>query len=426
MAKMLFTRILSKNKVRNMKLKLLSLLAISWGLTSQAQEQQFTTLGLQSFTAPQSVISLSVECIGAGGAGGRVTPSNVFDDDAAGGGGGGAYAKSILPVISGDSYDVFVGKGGKNDGSSLDGEDSYFGSATLIKAAGGSTRTGNDNEPGAAGGQAANSIGDVTFNGGNGGNGDEGDADGGGGGGAAGSMGPGINGSNLLAGGNTNQYGGSGGAGGANGANGAVGNNYGGGGGGSSANGSNNRNGGKGANGIVVVKWMTVTGLSTNLVCATANDVVNISGTNLSIVDSVTLNGQLVNFNVVNATTIEADIDSSLHSGVFILYSEVGASQSDSIEIIRNTVSLSNNMNFLSASYTGDSLAANWYWYNCVNNDTVDTDSIGSLTVEETGVYGVYVEENGCVFQSACVVVSEIYVDTTTNETQQQLVLEMH
>ena len=119
----------------------------------------------------------------------------------------------------------------------------------------------------------------------------------------------------------------------------------------------------------------------------------------------------------MNITTLEALLDTSLHSGRLIVYTENGISQTDSIVITRNTVSLSNNMNFLSATYSGDSLAANWTWYNCVNNDTVNTDSIGAFTVDQTGVYGVYVEENGCIVQSACVVVSEIFVPVDTSTT---------
>ncbi|MEZ4916139.1 MAG: hypothetical protein R2836_04050 [Chitinophagales bacterium] len=37
-----------------------------------AQQQQFTTPGSGTFTIPNSVVSLKVECIGGGGAGGRV------------------------------------------------------------------------------------------------------------------------------------------------------------------------------------------------------------------------------------------------------------------------------------------------------------------------------------------------------------------
>lgn len=399
-----------------MKLKLLlfSTISLGLGLISNAQEQQFTTIGAHTFTIPSSVIGLRVECIGAGGAGGRVTPSNFADTDAGGGGGGGAYARSIVPVTAGVVFDLFVGKGGKNDGSSLNGEDSYFGNPAIVKAEGGQTRNGNDNEAGVDGGQAANSIGDVTYSGGKGGNGDESDSDGGGGGGAAGSTGNGINGSNLLAGGNTQQYGGSGGAGGPDGANGQAGNNYGGGGGGSSANGSNDRNGGAGANGFVVVKWTTVDNIAPTLVCATANETVTITGTNFTSVDSVLLNGQQVAFNVLNTTTIEATIDTSLHTGRLLVYSENGIAQSDSVTITRNTVTLTNNMNSLTATYTGDALAANWFWYDCVSNDTINTDSVETLTVPAVGVYGVYVQENGCIIQSACVVVNQVVVIDTT------------
>lgn len=391
-----------------LKLLLLSALSLGGGLVINAQEQQFSTLGSHTFTIPTSVIGLRVECVGAGGAGGRVTPSNWLDDDASGGGGGGAYARSIVSVVEGSTYDLFVGKGGKNDGSNVNGENSYFANPAVVEAEGGRTRSGSDNEAGVVGGQAANSLGDVTYSGGKGGNGDDGEPDGGGGGGAAGSTGNGINGNNQLAGGNTAQYGGSGGSGGPDGATGAPGNGYGGGGGGSSANGSNDRDGGIGANGFVVVKWSAITSVTPTLVCATASETVVITGTNFTNVDSILLNGKLVDFDLINATTINANLDTSLQSGRLIVYNENGISQSDSITITRNSVSLMNDMNSLSATYTGDSLVANWTWYNCVNNDTVNIDSIGSFTVDEIGVFGVYVEEGGCIVQSACVVVSEI------------------
>jgi len=402
-----------------MKLKLLlfSSLALGFGLTTNAQEQQFTTDGSHSFTVPESVIGLRVECIGAGGAGGRVDPSNVFDTDAAGGGGGGAYARSIVSVSEDSTYNLVVGKGGTNTSSTnIHGGDSYF-SDTLVLAEGGLTRTGNDNESGVNGGQATNSIGDITYSGGKGGDGDESDADGGGGGGAAGSTGNGSNGGNITAGGNTTSYGGAGGRGGADGASGQAGNSYGGGGGGSSANGSSSRNGGAGADGFVVVKWAAIDTIHPSLVCATANETVTIEGSNFTVVDSVLLNGQHVLFTLINTTTIELVIDSSLHSGRVIVYTENGISQTDTLTITRNSVSLSNDLNSLEATYTGDSLAANWYWYNCVSNDTVNTDSIGSFTASELGVYGVYVEENACVVQSACVVVNELAVVTPTDTT---------
>jgi hypothetical protein len=101
-------------------------LAISSFSILNAQTQQFTIAGGDTFTVPSSCLTLKVECIGGGGAGGRVTPSNIFDDDAAGGGGGGAYAMSIVPVTGGNTYNVYVGNGGTNTGSSTQGEDSWW------------------------------------------------------------------------------------------------------------------------------------------------------------------------------------------------------------------------------------------------------------------------------------------------------------
>jgi hypothetical protein len=294
-----------------------------------SQQQAFTVVGATNFTVPSSVLELTVEAIGAGGAGGRVTPSNPFDTDAGGGGGGGAYARGKVTVAPSTIYPVVVGGGGTNTGSSVDGGNSYFGDGSSVNAEGGRTRSSNDNEAGVAGGQASNSSGTLKFNGGNGGNGDEGDADGGGGGGAAGSAGDGGNGGTVTAGGAgngnllDNSAPGNGGGGGNDGATGASGSVYGGGGGGSSANGSNNRNGGPGAQGVVVITWSEIINMAPSAICE--GDIVSITGLNFVNVSSITFNGiAAATYTVNSITTITATVPVGATAGDVVVTTEYG------------------------------------------------------------------------------------------------------
>lgn len=131
----------------------------------------FTSSG--TWIAPPGVTSAFVEGWGAGGGG----TTNV------GAGGAGAYAWTNTSITPGNSYTVTIGTSAVN----TDGGDTSFAlnfSTTTLAEGGDSGTNGCD------GGLAANSIGDLTFNGGNGscGTGDRG------GGGAPGDRQAGVNG----------------------------------------------------------------------------------------------------------------------------------------------------------------------------------------------------------------------------------------
>lgn len=172
--------------------------------TAQAQTvTEFNAAGTTvEWTVPTGVTQITIEAWGAGGAGGFA--GDYDRERPTGGGGGGAYAKSTVNVIPGSILNVTVGRGGENpNGTARDGENSTVknGSTTLVSAEGGKSVDGKNNESGAQGGQAANSIGTTKYSGGDGGNGDMGASSGaysagGGGGGAAGTEGDGGNGGN--------------------------------------------------------------------------------------------------------------------------------------------------------------------------------------------------------------------------------------
>jgi hypothetical protein len=233
----------------------ISLLVISIfsDLKLQAQSPEtFTSNG--SWTCPQGVTRVMVECWGAGGGGGSRSSNGT-----AGGGGGGAYVRSILNVIPGNSYTIVVGSGGA--ANSNGGNTSFH--TNLVMAEGGKGGSLN-NSAGGAGGLGANSIGSFWFNGGTGANGG---SNGGGGGGGAGSAANGSNGSNQNGGAGGALNGGNGGGGATSNANGNPGSNYGGGGGGARRS-SGTRNGGTGANGLLIVSpiiWQNeITGTNPN------------------------------------------------------------------------------------------------------------------------------------------------------------------
>lgn len=383
---------------------------------ANSQTIQFNTAGTHNFTVPSSVISLKVECIGGGGAGGRVTPSNVFDYDAAGGGGGGAYASSIISVYADSNYQVVVGAGGINNGTSVHGGDSYFGDGSQVLADGGSTCTGNDNSTGANGGQISNSVGTILYNGGNGGNGNEGDANGGGGGGAAGSLGNGYTGGTTNGGASQSNYGGNGGNGGFDGANGDAGGDYGGGGGGSSAQGSNDRDGGPGASGLVVISWSEVTGFFPDTVCSNSNDTITVLGSNFIGLDSVWVNGSAVSFNDVSPTQIQLILNSGITSGQIVVSTENGKSGS-----LTNLVIISGSLNVLvsglqlTAQYTG-SPAATYQWVDCINGNTPIVGATSSLyTATQNGLYAVVVNDLGCEIVSGCETINTVGIESMQN-----------
>ncbi len=199
-----------------------------WGQTTQT----FNANG--TFIVPPGVTSITVEAWGGGG--------GTRNDGTArrGGGGGGAYARSVLAVIPGQSYNVTVGAGGVPANPGQSGGNSSFG--TSVIAAGGA---GGDNA-GGAGGTVGASTGTFRYAGGNGAN--RGNPVGGGGGGSAFTNANGNNGA-VPTGGTGSGKGGNGGNDGQPGNDGLE---PGGGGGGRGNNGSS---GGAGADGLVTVTY---------------------------------------------------------------------------------------------------------------------------------------------------------------------------
>lgn len=201
--------------------------------------QTYTNSG--SYTVPSNVQTLTVQCWGSGGKG--TTRSTT---GGGGGGGGGAFACSTFTVTPGSIIPVNVGLGGNL--SVQNGQPSFFGSPAIVLAAGGEGQNNNTVIAG-NGGAASASLGFIKFSGGNGG---QSTGNGAGGGGAAGLNGNGFNGSANWGGNGNGLNSGRGGDRRTGNGNGRNGFNYGGGGGGARRT-NGTRNGGRGANGLVVV-----------------------------------------------------------------------------------------------------------------------------------------------------------------------------
>jgi hypothetical protein len=146
------------------------------------QYQEFTTPGTFTFTVPQGVASIIVECIGGGGLGGYADGDGISNYQAyGGGGGGGSYAKKTLSVIPGTAYTVAVANSSGGGGGFIranTGSPSYFafGATNLVYAQGGQ---GGENIQQASDdcrkyglpgtGSTSLCIGDIVYRGGNGG-----------------------------------------------------------------------------------------------------------------------------------------------------------------------------------------------------------------------------------------------------------------
>lgn len=209
-----------------------------------------STPGTSSFTVPEGVSCIQVECWGGGGRGG----STEYSRTECGGGGGGAYSRSILSVTGGNSYTFTVGAGSS---STAAGGDSWFGSTTTVMAKGGNSADNNSNI-GATGGLYSAGYGETKFSGGTGANGSNNNY-GGGGGSSAGTA---ANGNNA-----TSATGATAPAGGGNGGNGRsnssgdgnAGESPGGGGGGVFSQNREYNTGGSGADGQVIITWTGLT-----------------------------------------------------------------------------------------------------------------------------------------------------------------------
>jgi len=162
--------------------------------------ETFSTPGNNTFTVPDNITEIIVECWGSGGAGGGFHQPDGVPGYWGGGGGGGSYAKATLNVSPGQQITVNVGKEDVG-GSTRDTEDEYaswVGSPFSIKAAGGSRGGGPlvsgkprgglggvpsgflliDGNPGGKGGDGAAIAADIDFGGGGGGAGGLGGAGG--------------------------------------------------------------------------------------------------------------------------------------------------------------------------------------------------------------------------------------------------------
>jgi len=121
--------------------------------------QTFIIHGINSWVVPDGVSSIQVECWAPGGSSNKHMSA----------GGGGAYAKTNnIPVISGDTYQVYVGQtlptGYAQDSYSVD---------NLCRAVGGQCSYADPFPPGGSipglGGNSLNCVGDVKVSGGKGG-----------------------------------------------------------------------------------------------------------------------------------------------------------------------------------------------------------------------------------------------------------------
>ena len=230
-----------------------------------------------NFTVPTGVTSLTVECWGGGGRGGSRTNSGN-----GGGAGGGAYSTGVVPVVSGSTYAVVVGTGSTLGTSP--GGDSWFNTAATVMAKGGSSVADNS-ATGAAGGQSTACVGTLKYNGGAGATGTG--TYGGGGGSSAGSGAVGNNGSTST-GGTAPTEGGAGGAGrsGSSGV-GIAGSAPGGGGGGAyRTSGGGSPAGGSGANGQVIISWISCTPPAAPTVTSPINYCQNIAASQLTATGS--------------------------------------------------------------------------------------------------------------------------------------------
>ena len=125
------------------------LLAMFFGIMQQGfgqGSQTITSTSTTTFRIPIGVTSVTVEVWGGGGKGGSTSNGTEC-----GGGGGGAYSRSVLTVVSGNTYNLSVGAG--STGTSAGGE-SYFINTTTLLAKGGNS-VANNSGTGVSGGAAA-------------------------------------------------------------------------------------------------------------------------------------------------------------------------------------------------------------------------------------------------------------------------------
>lgn len=256
--KNIYTFVREKKYLQNFKISLVLFFGLSGSNAFGQTTQIFTASG--SFTVPQGVTSLTVDCIGAGGSGGSGRSGFWGSNAGAGGGAGGQYAKSTITVTAGQVYTVKVAgvtaapTNRNTNGNIGDFSAITFGATTIARANGGNGGIrANDSRAGGIGNAIGATGNIVTRSGGNGGTGTNSAS--GGGGGGAGTTGNGGNAGGATSGTGATLFGGSGAAGQANTSPGLAGKNYGGG--GSGARRSNV--GGAGAQGYVQISFTCAT-----------------------------------------------------------------------------------------------------------------------------------------------------------------------
>ena len=235
--------------------------------SSASTIESLTTPGAGSWTCPSGVTSVTVQCWGAGGAGGSC-PAGT-SQNCSGGGGGGAFSSSLITVVPGNAYAYTIGTGGTPSGTNGNpGGTTHFNNNAILAVGGqgGGWRAPDGYNPGgagASGGSFTSCIGSIKYSGGNGNSGTIGYCGGGGAGGAgtAGNGGNATGGINWTGGSGGANFGGNGGHGGSwpdrGTYTGANGNSIGGGGGGSNNYGwsPNATYGGYGANGAIKISY---------------------------------------------------------------------------------------------------------------------------------------------------------------------------
>jgi hypothetical protein len=199
--------------MKKISILLLFVLAALFTGSLQAQTSPFTstTPGTTTWTCPAGVTEVTIECWGAGGAGGSAYQSTAYTQRT-GGGAGGSYAKKTFTnLVPGQSYTYTVGAGGvgsigifTNGANGQSGGATYFIDNTTVNAIGGQggidVYNATVNSAGGSASTGGNNVGDGTpYLGGNGGNGTgSGTPGSGGGGGSAGSLGAGGNGGSGI------------------------------------------------------------------------------------------------------------------------------------------------------------------------------------------------------------------------------------
>lgn len=166
-----------QSKMRCVLLAALTFLAAHSYVAAQtlADTIFFTSVGTTNWSLPTDVkvLSVTIEAIGGGGAGGHVKKSPwSLDFQTSGGGSGAAYAKKVIDNHSqGQEFVIYVGAGGDNSsGTSSNGENSYvnMNGSAIVRAAGGVSVAGTNNGSGAQAQAVTSSIGDLVHKGGNG------------------------------------------------------------------------------------------------------------------------------------------------------------------------------------------------------------------------------------------------------------------